>query len=77
MGSEMCIRDRDTTQADTVVFEDAWHALCTAKAAGFRVAAVADRATAARKEEVRALADWYIEDYRFFPARDSLAEAGR
>lgn len=67
----------DTTQADTVVFEDAWHALCTAKAAGFRVAAVADRATAARKEEIRALADWYIEDYRFFPARDFLTEAGR
>lgn len=49
------------TQA--VVFEDALHAIKTAKEAGFRVAAVADPSAEADREEIRRLADYYIESF--------------
>lgn len=49
-----------TTKEETLVFEDAFHAVQTAKAAGFRVAAVYD-AHEPRQAEVRALADFYLE----------------
>lgn len=50
--------DRDIT----VIFEDALHAIRTAKADGFRVAAVFDPSEE-RQEAVRLLADWYIPDF--------------
>ncbi len=46
----------------TVIFEDALHAIQTAKADGFPVAAVYDPSEGDR-EEVRRLADAYIPDY--------------
>jgi len=55
---------------DTVVFEDALHAAQTAKAAGFRVAAVYDASAAADQEALKALADYYIPSFEeMFEAR--------
>lgn len=48
---------------DCVVFEDSPHAIRTAKAAGFRVAAVYDPAAEADQEEIRGLADYYIRSF--------------
>ena len=50
--------DRETT----VVFEDALHAIQTAKADGFLVAAVFD-ASEKHQPEVRRLSDFYLTDY--------------
>ena len=55
-------RLRSTTK-DTVVFEDAVHAIRTAKAAGFRVAAIYDPSAEADQEEIRSLADYYIRSF--------------
>lgn len=52
-----------TEKTETVVFEDAYHAAQTAKDAGFSVAAVYDGHETS-SEELRSLADWYLEDYR-------------
>ena len=49
-----------TEPARTVVFEDALHAVETAKAAGFPVAAVFDESAAGNREKIAALADWYL-----------------
>ena len=48
---------------DTVIFEDALHAIRTAKAAGFRVCAVYDPAAEAEQEEIKALSDYYIRSF--------------
>lgn len=53
-----------TSKEETVVFEDAPHAIRTAKAAGFRVCGVADASYAGDAEELRALCDWYVENFR-------------
>lgn len=50
-----------TEKAETVVFDDAFYAVKTAKEAGFPVAAVYDRHEK-NSEEIRALADLYLED---------------
>ena len=50
-------------RCNTVVFEDALHAVQTAKSDDFRVAAVFDESEQ-RQEEIRDLADWYISDFR-------------
>ena len=52
-----------SNKRDTVVFEDALHAIRTAKAAGFRVAAVYDPSAEADQEEIRSLADYYIRSF--------------
>lgn len=49
-------------RGSTVVFEDALHAVQTAKADGFAVAAVWD-ASEKRQAEIRALADCYLADF--------------
>lgn len=48
---------------DVLVFEDALHAARTAKNDGFKVAAVFDPSEK-RQDELRALADYFIEDLR-------------
>lgn len=45
---------------DVMIFEDAWYAASTAKKAGFTLGIVADREEH-KTEEMRALADFYIE----------------
>ena len=59
---ERALRRLRSTKKDTVVFEDALYALRTAKAAGFRTAAVYD-ASEPDQEEMRRLADYYITSY--------------
>lgn len=48
---------------ETVIFEDSLYAMKTAKAAGFRVAAVYDASEEAHQEEIRGLADYYIRSF--------------
>lgn len=51
-----------TTKESTAVFEDALHALKTAKADGFITVGVYDKSEKQQKE-IRALADFFIENY--------------
>lgn len=60
---ERALRRLRSNKKDTVVFEDALHALRTAKAAGFRTAAVYD-ASEPDQEEMRRLSDYYIRSYK-------------
>ena len=55
----------ETKKEETVVFEDALHALMTAKKDSFTVAAVYDKHEP-RQIEMRAVADYYISDYKRF-----------
>ena len=59
---ERALRRLRSTKKDTVVFEDALHALRTAHEAGFRTAAVYDPSEP-DQEELRRLADYYIESF--------------
>jgi hydroxymethylpyrimidine kinase/phosphomethylpyrimidine kinase len=54
-----------TEKSETVVFEDAYHALMTAKKDGFPVAAVYDRHET-KRIEMKAAADYYVSDYGRF-----------
>ena len=49
--------------AETLVFEDALHALITAKGAGFRCVGVFDAASTDRQNEIRAVSDFYLSDF--------------
>ena len=51
-------------QEDTVVFEDAYYAIKTAKAAGFYVVAMADETTKEDEEGIVQTADEYHQDFR-------------
>lgn len=68
-----------TEKSETVVFEDAYHALMTAKRDGFPVAAVYDRHEN-RRIEMKAAADYYVSDYERFAwnkaVRTALTIAG-
>jgi len=69
---ERALRRLRSTKKDTIVFEDSLHAVRTAKAAGFRVAAVYDAASASNEPEIRALADYYIRTYEEMFEAESL-----
>ena len=73
------LRHLGTQKNETIVFEDAYHALITAKNDGFTVAAVYDQSET-RQIEMKAEVDYYISDYsRFFwnkAMRTALAIAG-
>ena len=60
---ERAMRRLQSNKKDTVVFEDAYHAIQTAKAAGFRVAAVYDAAEEENQPAIRQLADYYIRSF--------------
>ena len=60
---ERAMRRLQSNKKDTVIFEDALHAVRTAKAAGFRVAAVYDPAAEDDQAELRQLADYYIRSF--------------
>ena len=60
---ERAMRRLQSNKKDTVIFEDAYHAIVTAKAAGFRVAAVYDAEEEDRQEEIRRIADYYIRSF--------------
>ena len=61
--AEVAMRRLQSNKKDTVIFEDALHAVRTAKAAGFRVAAVYDPAAEDDQAELRQLADYYIRSF--------------
>ena len=60
---EKCLTRLRCRKEECVVFEDALHAIQTAKAAGFRVAAVYDPSAEADQPEIRRLSDYYISSY--------------
>ena len=66
---ERALRRLRSTKKDTVVFEDALHALRTAHEAGFRTAAVYDP-TEPDQEEMRRLADYYITSFEEMTAAE-------
>ena len=57
--------------AETCVFEDALYAIRTAKKAGFPVVAVYDKSAKASADEIKALADVYLNSFDefFFPKK--------
>ena len=57
---EKAMRRLRSNKKDTVIFEDALHAIRTAKAAGFRVCGVYDPSAEADQEAIRAESDYYI-----------------
>lgn len=59
---EKALEHLGTEKGSTLVFEDAVHAIETAKRAGFVVAGVFDKSE--KQEKVRALSDFYITDFR-------------
>ena len=63
---ERCLTRLQSHKRDTVVFEDAVHAIRTAKAAGFRVCAIYDPVAEADQEEIKALSDYYIRSFEEF-----------
>ena len=50
------------------MFEDALHAAVTAKHAGFAVAGVYDEASGMDQEALRKISDYYLKDFKDFPA---------
>ena len=60
---ERAMRRLRSNKKDTVIFEDAVHAIRTAKAAGFRVCAVYDPSAEADQPEIKALSDYYIRSF--------------
>ena len=52
-----------SSPAETLVFEDAFHALSTAKRAGFRTVGVFDTASAERQDEIQNNSDYYLLDF--------------
>jgi hydroxymethylpyrimidine kinase/phosphomethylpyrimidine kinase len=63
-----------TKKDETVVFEDALYALMTAKNDGFTVAAVQDMHEA-RQVEMRAVANYYVSDYKGFAWNKAMRTA--
>lgn len=66
---EEALRFLGTEKAETVVFDDALYAVRTAKEAGFPVAVIYD-SHEKNQEGLRALADFYIEDFSQVSAED-------
>lgn len=54
-----------TEVSDTWVFEDAIHALQTAKKAGFRIAGIYDASSEERQKEIQKISDIYLEKWDF------------
>lgn len=51
------------SRENTLVFEDAYHAVHTAHEAGYCVVGVYDPSQSARESEIREMSDYYIEDF--------------
>ena len=60
---ERAMRRLRSTKKDTVIFEDALHAIQTAKAAGFRVCGVYDPSAEDDQEAIQSLSDYYIRSF--------------
>ncbi len=53
-----------TKKEETLVFEDTLHAIETAKAAGFKVVAVYDKASKDNENKIKEISDYYLASYR-------------
>ena len=62
----MKMLDSDAKREEVLVFEDAYHALCTVKQAGFQTIAVYDRENDKDWEKIKEIADQTIEKYQDF-----------
>ena len=60
---ERAMRRLRGNKKDTVIFEDALHAIRTAKAAGFRVCGVYDPSAEDDQETIKSLSDYYIRSF--------------
>ena len=60
---ERAMRRLRGNKKDTVIFEDALHAIQTAKKAGFRICGVYDPSAEADQEEIKSLSDYYIRSF--------------
>lgn len=60
---ERALRILGTAKKRTIVFEDALHAISTAKSAGFTVAAVYDASAEDDQRAIRDISDFYISSY--------------
>ena len=69
---QKAMRRMRSSLRDTVVFEDAVHAIRTAKAAGFRVCAIYDPSAEDEQSEIQALADVYIRSFEELFEANSL-----
>lgn len=70
---ERAMRRLQSNKRDTVIFEDALHAIETAKAAGFRVCGVYDPYAEAEQDKICALSDYYIRSFEDMFTTDTLA----
>jgi len=61
---EKALQRLQTGRDETLVFEDALHAIKTAKKAGFPVAAVYDKSSRDEQAQARELCDLYIASYK-------------
>lgn len=69
---ERALRRLRSNKKDTVVFEDALHAVKTAKDAGFRVAALYDPSAETDQEEMKRIADYYFRSFQeLFQTRET------
>ena len=60
---ERAMRRLQSNKKDTVVFEDALHAIRTARDAGFRICGVYDASSEADQEAIRQLSEYYIRSF--------------
>ena len=60
---ERAMRRLQSNKKDTVIFEDALHAIRTAKAAGFRVCGVYDPSSQEDQAQIQQLSDYYIRSF--------------
>lgn len=56
----------DTEPAQTLVFEDTYHAICTAKKAGFKTVAVYDKSNDKNLAQIWNTADVYLPEFKDF-----------
>ena len=61
---KIALQSLGTPKAETIVFEDTLYAIKTAKQAGFLIAGVYDDSQDSLQDEIKALSDFYITDYR-------------
>lgn len=61
---ERALKELNINKDEALIFEDAHYAIVTAKNAGFKVVAIEDDAERKYKEKIKALADFYITDYK-------------
>ena len=64
VGLAKALEHLGTPKDETLVFEDALHAVKTAKTAGFPVVGVYDASTDDAATEIKTVADYFISDYR-------------